>query len=152
MKNLDQSTKCKKCAKHDLTELKPFEPNWKLLLPVQPMMYIPNQLIGAPVDTQVKDIWQWNVTCNSKGDSGMHNGGKPEGDHLLGVQGGFQNLFAKKTYWVKYLWTAKSVCTTCWVFIEHCWRMWWSFAHCPTTPIIYHYYYYYYYYNFYYYM
>ena len=30
---------------------------WNLLLPVQPMMYIPNQLIGAPVDTQVENIF-----------------------------------------------------------------------------------------------
>ena len=31
----------------------------------------------------------------------MHNGGKPEGDHLLGVQGGFLNLFAKKNLLLK---------------------------------------------------
>ena len=58
---------------------------WNLLLPVQPMMYIPNQLIGAPVDTQVENIFvrqelnnQHIQTVQLKqlahlGDGGVHN-------------------------------------------------------------------------------
>ena len=60
---------------------------WNLLLPVQPMMYIPTQLIGAPVDTQVENIYVRQELNNQHiqrqpvqlkqlahlGDSGVHN-------------------------------------------------------------------------------
>ena len=65
------------------------------------MMYIPNQLIGAPVDTQVENIFvrqELNKQHIQRqpvqlkqlahlGDGWVHNWGESQGDHLLGVQG-----------------------------------------------------------------